>query len=358
MKNSKRKVCEVETNEKPLISIILPVFNTEKQLDRCIKSLINQTYEKIEIILIDDGSTDKSLDRCLFFKQQDSRIYCFHQENSGVSSARNRGIEEAKGDFITFVDSDDWIDGNVCETFFDAYQKNNCDLFCYSAVYHKKRSSISSYLFPNDIDILTPEQKQELQRKVFTPYAPDFGYNVNTRFAGSACGKFYKRNILIDKNLQFSKETTISEDCLFNTYALDSFERIGYTRKSCYHYVQQEDSAQNRYRPNSDMYFSFVIKQIQKWLKETNKNQQFIDSANCLFVHYLFGILKEDIFHRDNRLSWINRKNLLNQVLKMPEYSVALQSINRNYFSFPEKMLISLLKNRCINTIRLLFYVV
>ena len=107
MKSSKIKVCQVETNEKPFISIIVPVFNTEKQLDRCIKSLINQTYEKIEIILIDDGSTDKSLDRCLFFKQQDSRIYCFHQENSGVSSARNRGIEEAKGDFITFVDSDE-----------------------------------------------------------------------------------------------------------------------------------------------------------------------------------------------------------------------------------------------------------
>lgn len=358
MKRLNVKVCQVETNEKPFISIIVPVFNTEKQLDRCIKSLINQTYEKIEIILIDDGSTDKSLDRCLSFKQQDSRIVVIHQENSGVSSARNRGIEEAKGDFIAFVDSDDWIDGNVCETFFDAYQKNNCDLFCYSAVYHKKRGAISSYLFPNDIDILTPEQKQELQRKVFTPYAPDFGYNVNTRFAGSACGKFYKASVLKQNLLVFSTQTIISEDCLFNIYAIDYFERICFSKQVFYHYQISSNSAQNRYRPNSDRNFSVVIKQIQKWLKETNKNQQFIDSANCLFVHYLFGILKEDIFHRDNRLSWINRKNLLNQVLKMPEYSVALQSINRNYFSFPEKMLISLLKNRCINTIRLLFCII
>ncbi len=358
MKRLNVKVCQVETNEKPFISIIVPVFNTEKQLDRCIKSLINQTYEKIEIILIDDGSTDKSLDRCLFFKQQDSRIYCFHQENSGVSSARNRGIEEAKGDFIAFVDSDDWIDSNVCETFFDAYQKNNCDLFCYSAVYHQAKKNMVTFLFGDDIDLMNENQKKELHCKVMTPNAPWYSCNVSTRFTGSACGKFYKASVLKQNLLVFSTQTIISEDCLFNIYAIDYFERICFSKQVFYHYQISSNSAQNRYRPNSDRNFSVVIKRIQKWLKDTNKDQHFIDSANCLFVHYLFGILKEDIFHRDNRLSWINRKNLLNQVLKMPEYSVALQSINRNYFSFPEKMLISLLKNRCINTIRLLFYVV
>lgn len=354
MDSSKIKVCQVESNEKPLISIIVPVFNAEKHLDKCIKSLINQTYEKIEIILIDDGSTDKSLDVCLSYKQKDSRIYYFHQENQGVSAARNRGIKEASGDYIAFVDADDWIDLSICEIFAEANALHDYDLFCYSAKYYKKRKIITSHLYANDIDFLTPIQKKELQRKVFTPHAPDFSYNVNSRFAGSVCGKFYKRKILLDYNLLFSKETTISEDCLFNTYALDRFERIGYTKKSFYHYIQQEDSAQNRYRPNSDKYFSFVIKQIQKWLKTTNKDQQFIDSANTLFVHYLFGILKEDLFHKNNQLAWINRKKRLNQILIKPEYCDALQCVNRIYFSFSERLLLFLLKKKMISVLKIL----
>ena len=95
--------------ENKLVSVIVPVFNREKEIDRCVKSILNQTYENIELILVDDGSADSSLAICESYSEKDQRVRVFHQENNGVSSARNCGIHKAKGEYLTFVDSDDYI---------------------------------------------------------------------------------------------------------------------------------------------------------------------------------------------------------------------------------------------------------
>ena len=194
--------------------------------------------------------------------------------------------------------------------------------------------------------MLSQNQKEELQIKVFAPQDPIFSYKMNTRFAGSACGKFYKREILLKNNLYFATETIISEDLLFNTLSLDFFHKIGYTKQCFYHYEQSKGSAQNRYRPNSDKYFIFVVKKIQEWLQNTGKDQRFVDAANCLFVHYLFGILKEDLCHKDNRLSYAERKKAFKQVLSKGELWFPLVDVNNNFFSFPERMLVWLLKKK------------
>ncbi len=189
-------------------------------------------------------------------------------------------------------------------------------------------------------------QKEELQIKVFAPQAPIFSYKMNTRFAGSAWGKFYKREILLKNNLRFSTETIISEDVLFNTLSLDYFHRIGYTKQCFYHYEQSEDSAQNRYRPNSDKYFIFIIEKIQEWLRNTAKDQRFVDAANCLFVHYLFGILKEDLFHRDNKDSTTLKARTLNNILSKTAFNNILNIASLEYFSFLESILFLLLRHK------------
>jgi hypothetical protein len=175
------------------------------------------------------------------------------------------------------------------------------------------------------------------------------------RFLGSVWGKFYKRDVLIKYSLRFSSETIISEDVLFNALALDFFDRIGYTRDCFYHYVQQINSAQNSYRPNSEKYFAFVIAQIQQWLLQTKKDKRFVDAANCLFVHYLFGILKEDVFHKDNPNSSEEKKNRLEEVLSMKDFLIPLNNTNKRYFSQPERILIWLLQKKWIGVITFLF---
>ena len=107
-----------------MISIIVPVYNAEKWIDRCIKSLIKQTYDDIEIILVNDGSTDTSLSVCKKYADIDKRIVVIDKKNSGVSATRNIGIEIAKGEYIQFVDSDDYIDEKMCEMLVNAIEKD------------------------------------------------------------------------------------------------------------------------------------------------------------------------------------------------------------------------------------------
>lgn len=111
-----------------MISIVIPVYNVEKYLRRCVDSVLSQTYKDIEIILIDDGSKDKSGKICDEYEKKDSRVRAIHKENGGLSSARNRGIEEAQGEYIGFVDSDDYIDNDMYEVLYDELQKENADI--------------------------------------------------------------------------------------------------------------------------------------------------------------------------------------------------------------------------------------
>jgi glycosyltransferase involved in cell wall biosynthesis len=107
-----------------LISIVVPVYNSEKYLEKCLVSLINQTYKNIEIIVINDGSTDGSLDIAKQLAKRDSRVKVYSKKNGGLSSARNHGIEKASGEYIGFVDSDDYIDCNMYSYLYDALEKN------------------------------------------------------------------------------------------------------------------------------------------------------------------------------------------------------------------------------------------
>ena len=339
----------------PLISIIVPIYNAALTLSKCVDSLASQTFKNIEVLLINNGSTDNSWALCQDLVSKDSRVKAINHYEKGVSSARNRGIQESVGEYVMFVDADDWVDGNVCEVFSNENRLHNYDLFCFSAQYHKENSTLKSFLFAENVQLLSANQKEEMQIKVFAPNAPCFNYKTNTRFLGSVWGKFYKKDILTKYNLRFSSETIISEDVLFNTLALNHFDRIGYTRDCFYHYTQQTNSAQNRYRPNSEKYFTFIIKEIQTWLLRTNKNALFIDSANCLFVHYLFGTLKEEVFHKDNPNSAAEKKHQLEEVLSMEEFGEPLNNLNESFFSLPERILIWLLQRKKISAIAFLF---
>lgn len=111
-----------------LISIIVPVYNVEKYLEHCLNSIINQTYKNLEIILVNDGSTDNSLEICESFKQKDSRIKIITKGNGGLSSARNEGLKIAKGNYISFVDSDDWIDADFIKALYNNLISTDSDM--------------------------------------------------------------------------------------------------------------------------------------------------------------------------------------------------------------------------------------
>ena len=150
-----------ENNE--LISIIVPVYNSQQYLRQCLESLLNQTYKNLQIICIDDGSTDDSLSILNSYKKKDKRIYIYSKKNEGVSQARNYGLSMAKGKYIMFVDSDDWIDICTCEivTEFSEY-----DLVMWPYVREMGDCSRKKQIFNNDIKFNNNEVKQKLHRRM------------------------------------------------------------------------------------------------------------------------------------------------------------------------------------------------
>lgn len=333
----------------PLVSFVVPVYNAEKTIERCVWSLQKQTMSDLEILLIDDGSKDRSFEVCKSLADEDARIRVIHQENAGVSVARNVGIENALGRYISFVDADDWIDANTCEVFATALQKHDYDLYCFSAVYRKNGKEKRSFLFANDRDLLTEKQLEELHLKVMTPWAPGFEHSTNTRYAASSWGKFYKKSII--GSFRFVSGLIVSEDGLFNLFVLNNVSTAGFTIKCNYRYEQHDDSAQFNYRPNSTIYFEKVAVEAQSLL--ISKNQKFRQSANTWYVHFLFGILREDIFHKKNEKKFCQKRKEILQIMQKDVYAKALKNIDWNYFSFAEKILVIFLKLKMIRIIAL-----
>ena len=166
-----------------LISVVIPVFNTEKYVNKCVNSFISQTYKNIEIILVDDGSTDSSSEICDNFKKQDSRIKVIHKKNGGLSDARNAGIKESKGKYITFFDSDDYVDADYISYLYALIKENGSQISsCAYSVVNEKEEVLFSIAGKNDECI----DKEEFLKKMLN----EDGITV------SACFKLYEKKML------------------------------------------------------------------------------------------------------------------------------------------------------------------
>lgn len=212
-----------------LVSVIVPVFNVQQFLEKCLNSIIKQTYSKIEIILVDDGSTDNSLSICKKYSEMDHRIKVFHQENKGVCIARNKGIEVATGEYIMFVDSDDTISKNMIEQMMNLIEKNKTSLvmsglnFVYSN--HTDSSGNSEKIrIINQKDLIKAFFEDSKMKLVL--YGP---YN-----------KLYSSNII--KKIQFEENIRIGEDLLFVFQYLLLIEEAIFLDLPLYDYYKRETS--------------------------------------------------------------------------------------------------------------------
>ena len=199
-----------------LVSIILPVYNVEKYLRRCLDSIIEQSYKNIEIICVNDGSTDSSLQICMEYQKLDSRIRIVSQKNQGLSEARNTGIKNAKGEFIAFIDSDDWIDKRYVELLLNACLENNVLLsFC------------GIYLYYGNGKVVEVKD---------VPCLPDcklIPNKLNDEYQNTAWRKLYHRSLL--ENVSFPKGL-LHEDIGFWFGIMSEYERIATVNEPLYYY--------------------------------------------------------------------------------------------------------------------------
>ncbi len=212
---------------KELISVIVPVFRTEKYLQRCVDSIVAQTYSNLEIILVDDGSDDSSPELCDKIKEQDDRIKVIHKTNGGLSSARNAGIDIAIGEYIVFIDSDDFISPDMISCLYEALSSNNCQLakINYKTVTTSEMPTIDR----EKIDFRVYEDEEVVH--AFFDLAVD-----------SACVFLYSRNIIGDWRFPLGKT---SEDIFFNFELFRRVQRFVYVPRELYYYYDNPLSISN-----------------------------------------------------------------------------------------------------------------
>lgn len=212
------------------LSIIIPVYNVEKYLNRCIDSIINQSYKKYEIILINDGSTDSSLEICKQYSKKHQNIYCYNILNSGPSRARNYGLKKAKGTFVYFVDSDDYLFDNALDILVSSIKKSNADMviFNYRVEYANGKGEIFKHVFNN---------KYMNNKEVIYGIIPYFYKNSAIGLA-SLWNKVYKKEILDKKKILFDENLYRGEDWWFNLHFFENASVILTIDDCLYNYWQ------------------------------------------------------------------------------------------------------------------------
>lgn len=225
------------TDGQPLISIIVPVYNMEDCLSRCIDSIICQTHENLEIILINDGSADKSGEICDNYAKHDRRIRVIHQQNAGVSSARNAGLDIAQGEWVGFVDSDDWIDPNMYEKLLITAVEHGKLLACCNFIsYHSTENQALG--IRDEIPIV-------LSREQSISYCLDLEYRYFCGYIWSFIFHYSVFNRTDNPPIRFDKSIHYHEDRLLLIHVLINTDGIAYVNEAMYYYYQRRGSAVN-----------------------------------------------------------------------------------------------------------------
>lgn len=241
------------------VSVIIPVFNVENYINRCLDSILAQTLIDIEVICIDDCSTDNSYEIVRQYAAEDIRLKCFRNEqNIGQGLTRSRGLDIAQGEYVAFVDSDDWIEPNMYESLYEVTNEKKYDLVCCNLSYDFMNGESKSPKMPS-LDLIT---RDFLLKEAIAPTLDYFSPN-------SPCDKIYRREYIKNNNLRFlSERDLLYEDKFFNIEFLVSDPSIYFIPKVFYHYMVRNGSTMVSYRKNLLHRYFLLDDKIKKVLKE------------------------------------------------------------------------------------------
>lgn len=285
------------------VSIVVPIYNGEKYIDKCARNLMNQTYSNVEFILVNDGSTDATAEKCNHYADMDSRFVVLHKENGGVSSSRNAGTDIATGDYILYYDVDDDISENLIEDNIKLAHVNDADVvifcFCYFNLDTNSRTEnkLSSGFVGDKKDFFYGPLNETIDHEVF--HAP--------------WNKMYKLSFIKENNLSFIEGVSVYEDIIFNCKMLMHANRIVINNEMYYtYYVRSFGSAITKY---VDRYFDFVTKFYSTALdycSEFENNEEQIQKFTNVYVVLVYTNLKQISCNKE--LSFAQKNTLIESI--------------------------------------------
>lgn len=319
----------------PKFSIIIPIYNTpEKYFRECINSITAQTYGSLDILLVDDGSEEETAKLCDTFKAADGRIRVIHQLNKGVAAARNKGIEQAKGEWVLFVDADDWIEKNTLEYVNSLIEKWPCDILMFSTYkeYADNRIPMKYGLESNTIyemkDFSTRERLYI--RAMGVPNTKEGHFFILTY----CWDKVYNREFLIQNNLQFPTGIVKSEDKIFILSCFEKMNSFFFTDTYLYHYRANQSSVCNKYSETADQ---DRIKMLEKLVPIAERMDRDLGKdlgsegykkVEHACTRYIFGLISDVLllkYYHENYPR--NRKTRRKEVTEFLESEIIKSSI-------------------------------
>ena len=326
---------------KPLVSIIVPVYNVDKELlDKCLYSLINQTYRHIEIIIVDDGSSPECSQNCDYYAKTKDNIKVHHQSNHGLSFARNVGVKNCKGDWFMFVDGDDWIEDNTIEELL-LIANENIDVIIFGTI--KDNNSKSFYYKYDDLLNNTSDfyknDHATLQKEVLT-----FESNIGDATARLIRKKYVQKYIIKhDEQIRYGVEAID-----FNLKLFNDFDHVVFLKKYYYHYTFNPSSITNNSYCKEKMEMNlFGYNQIRNYLNNSNKDlveYMYYRMVHCIISNgiSIFGT-QSDKKYRDKVCDFLEFYN-------KPIIQDTMKNIEIKKLGFKNRVLLFLLKNKMYRT--------
>lgn len=331
------------------ITIVIPVYNVEAYLRECVESVINQTYNNLEIILIDDGSKDNSGKICDDLKKMDSRIKVIHKENEGLGLTRNVGIEHATGDYIMFLDSDDYISADMIEILLEKVKINNLDV-CKSGFNRiddqKKSYAIRKYT--------SKIYDKKLIHDELIPSILGSSPEKSDSIEMCATGGLYNMKIIKNNNIRFvSERVYLSEDIFFNIDFMNNANKAMISDYVGYYYRYNPSSLSRRYRPDRFKAAKFLFEELEKKVLNLGYSEnEILRISRCFFIN-----LKVSISQERRSVSGFNNKTIKYNIKKMCEDEKVQEIINNypiNKLGVKQRIFLKLVKGKYANILLLL----
>ena len=309
-------------------TVVVPVYKVDLEyLKKCLNSLLQQTLHDIEILIVLDGAPDNSYNLCKKYAEKDKRVQIIRQKNQGVAVARNEGIKRASSPYITFVDADDWVEPEFCETFYQLFkEKQDVQIVSVAAYINKADEEIRNPFWDESEKYFIGKEKEELQLQSIYSASSAFVPRFST--FGWTWAKAYDRNWIISEQLCYPKGFSRGEDTIFNLYAVEKASKIYYKEKYLYHYRKNQDSAINKYTAHAIDSYENLLKAMEKFIKETHKDKRFVQAFYKKNILLLSLAINCDQAHKDNPQSYWKKRTELKKILNNPKYKLIFKELN------------------------------
>ena len=325
----------------PAVSVIVPIYKVEKYLRQCVDSVLSQSFRDIELILVDDGSPDDCPRICDEYALADQRVRVIHKENGGASGARRAGVERATGDYVLFVDGDDWLSLETLQRSMDSIKDADCLIFSYVREYPD--SSLPAHVLDESCVMEGTEVEDRVYRRLFGLVGDELRHPERLEAVGSCCMKLYRKELTRQGRFFDTSEVGSSEDTLFNMYALYGCRKVVYLDEPFYHYRKAGSSITSSYRPRLIEQWGRLFDHMETVIQEKQLGTVFRQALNARIALSVFGIGSNELSADDG---FFFKARRLREYVSSDRYVSAINGISFAKMPLPWKTLLFFAKQK------------